>query len=38
MANESQSRTSRHDSKKGTAKKAPKPLKPKANEVLGVLF
>ena len=30
MANESQSRTSRHDSKKGTAKKAPKPPKTKA--------
>lgn len=30
MANESQSRTSRHDSKKGTAKKAPKPPKAKA--------
>lgn len=38
MANESQSRTSRHDSKKGTAKKAPKPPKAKGKRGIGSII
>ncbi|MBV6370501.1 penicillin-binding protein 1A [Enterococcus sp. AZ009] len=38
MANESQSRTSRHDSKKGTAKKAPKPPKAKGKRNIGSIL
>lgn len=38
MANGSQSRTSRHDSKKGTAKKAPKPPKAKGKRSIGSIL
>ena len=38
MANESQSRTSRHDSKKGTAKKASKPPKAKGKRSIGSII
>lgn len=38
MANESQSRTSRHDSKKGTAKKVSKPPKAKGKRSIGSII